>query len=63
MRWTGSSGQIVEHQPLLPLRNMPPVNAAVIAPSSSSALQRAAVVEAEPSQEDEAARTALNAIT
>jgi hypothetical protein len=38
MRWTGSSGQMVEHQPLLPLSTMPPVKPAVIAPISSSAL-------------------------
>jgi hypothetical protein len=38
MRWTGSSGHIVEHQPLLPFRNMPPTNPPVIAPRSSSAL-------------------------
>jgi hypothetical protein len=38
MRCTGSSGHIVEHQPLLPFRNMPPMKPPVIAPSSSSAL-------------------------
>ena len=62
MRCTGSSGQIVEHQPLLPFRNMPPVNAPAIAPSSSSALSGAAVVEAEAAQDDEATNR-LKAIT
>ena len=38
MRCTGSSGQTVEHQPLLPLSTIPPANAPAIAPSSSSAL-------------------------
>ena len=37
MRCTGSSGHIVEHQPLLPFRTMPPKKAPVIEPSSSSA--------------------------
>ena len=37
-RWIGSSGQIDEHQPLLPLSSMPPTKPPDSAPSRSSAL-------------------------
>ncbi len=37
-RWIGSSGQIDEHQPLLPLSATPPTKPPPSAPSSSSAL-------------------------
>ena len=37
-RWTGSSGQMLEHQPLLPFSIMPPAKPPTRAPSSSSAL-------------------------
>ena len=39
MRCTGSSGQIELHQPLLPLRNMPPVKPLTSANSNSAPLQ------------------------
>jgi hypothetical protein len=37
-RWMGSSGQIDEHQPLFPLRSIPPTKPPDSAASSSSAL-------------------------